>query len=417
MKILFINSVDVGGGAAAATRRLFVKATEQGIDGIFVVGRKQGTDPRVVPIHSGSLPDRIANKLTTWAEERSGLQYFFRPDIRWFERRGLLDGAALAHVHNPHGEYLHHDFVFQLSRRIPVIWSLHDEWAYTGHCAYTLDCERWRTGCGNCPYLRTYPGIHRDTTGKLWLRKRRNAENTEGRLRLVLPCKWLESRVKASLLSRVPVSVIPYGIDTTIFRPVDGNQARKRLGLPEDRRIVLFAAHGWRTNPFKGFPHLVEALKRLQRDSLPPFLVAVGDDGGIDFAGMGIDGISRGAVRSESAMAEYYGAADVFILPSLADNSPFVMLESMACGTPVAAFAVGGIPEAVREGKTGALAPPRESGALADAVRRIIDRPPQERERMRRACTEAISGTEHDFESHTAAVFRLYREVAGAGNP
>ena len=411
MKILFVNSVDQGGGAAAVARRLFERTVRDGHDSIFVAGWKHGKNARILPVHSRSLVGKVRNKLTTWVEEGTGYQYVLREGIRWFDRRGLLDDVDLVHLHNSHGEYLHFDFLAQVARKKPFVWTLHDEWGNTGHCAYTMDCERWREGCGECPYPGTYPKIHRDTTRVLWDRKRRNALLFRNKGHLVVPSRWLEERVRKGLLKDVPMSLIPNGVDTDIFHPREIKAVRQKLGIPQDRPVLLFAAHGGHANPFKGFGYLMEAIRVLRGDANSPFLVSIGNRESGDFSGMGMAGVAVGPIRDEATMADYFSAADCYLLPSVADNSPLVIFESLACGTPVAAFAVGGIPEAVREGETGTLAPAGDPKALADAVRRILRLDPERKERMRRTCMETVLGTQHDFEKHYAAYMDLYRKV------
>jgi glycosyltransferase involved in cell wall biosynthesis len=264
---------------------------------------------------------------------------------------------------NLHGSYFSHTALPFLTRRRPAVWRLSDMWAFTGHVAYSYECERWRTGCGSCPYVHEYPPLPRDTSAFLWRWKRR--VYSRSRLTIVAPSHWLRRLASESpLLSRFDVRHIPNGVDLETFRPLDRAAARGELGLDPDRRIVLFSAPDL-DDRRKGGAVLMAALDRL---------------GDLDFelvvAGASAKQLPRTARAlgklDEQKLAKAYAAADVFVLPTLAENLPNAVLESMASGTPVVAFDVGGVPDAVRHEETGLLAPVGDGEGLAAAIRRLL---------------------------------------------
>ena len=206
----------------------------------MLVGRKEthGDDVRRVKRNRAW---RALDRSTGALLDGLSLQYLFYPSSVAVAFDPWFRAADVVQLHNLHGSYFSFTALPILSGRRPVVWLLHDQWAMTGHVAYSFDCERWRTGCGSCPYLADYPRLGRDTTALLWRLKR--FVYARSQLTLVAPSRWLFDLVQASpLLRRFPVRHIPNGIDTGQFAPGSRDAARRRLNLPRDRRIVFFAA-------------------------------------------------------------------------------------------------------------------------------------------------------------------------------
>ena len=256
-------------------------------------------------------------------------------------------------------------------------------WPITGHCAHSFECERWKTGCGQCPDLSIYPAVKRDATAYNWRRKR--DIYAQSRLYVATPSRWLMRKVEQSILAPAvqQAQVIPNGIDLSVFRPAEDRRAvRAALGLPEDAKVLLFAANGIRRGLWRDFEIMRAAVALVARrmDGQSVLFLALGDDAPPEHIG-------RATVQfvpyqeDPKVVARYYQAADVYVHAARADTFPNVVLESLACGTPVVATAVGGIPEQVKplEGwngetfercnePTGALVPPGDAEAMADAV-------------------------------------------------
>src|SRR5690606_25400666 len=211
-------------------------------------------------------------------------------------------------------------------------------WLLSGHCAHSLDCERWRTGCGDCPYLDVYPAVRRDETAYNWQRKRDIYR--QSRLHITAPSQWLMDRIYDSMLQGVDYRVIPNGIDLARFAPGSREEARSRLGLPQQAKIVLFDAH----SAFKDFETVVGALGSVEAADTSLIFICLGRLGEDRRLG---DGrlVLPGFVGDPDDLVAYYRAADVYVHAAKAEAFGKSVTEAMACGLPVVATAVGGIPE------------------------------------------------------------------------
>jgi len=300
-----------------------------------------------------------------------------------------------------HGSYFSHSALPVLSRRRPLVWRLSDMWALTGHVAYSYDCERWRHGCGSCPYLGEYPRLRRDTTAALFRWK--DAVYRRSRITVVAPSRWLEEIARESpLLGRFPVRRIANGLDLEKFRPHPRDDARRALGLDPERPVVLFSSLE-RNDRRKGGDVLAGALSSLA--DLDFQLAVLGPEA----SGLGREVAALGTMRDDERLALAYAAADVFVLPALAENLPNVAVESIASGTPVVASAVGGIPDAVRDGETGLLVPPGHAPALAGAMRALLA-DDELRERLARQA-RAVAEAEFAAEREAGEFAALYEEL------
>ena len=280
----------------------------------------------------------------------------FRPDI--------------IHLHNLHGWFVNLPMLFDYCKRhrIRVIWTLHDCWAFTGHCPHFIGvgCEKWRTGCGDCSLYRRYPQSFVDASAAMYRMKRKWFTGVED-LTVVTPSCWLGDLIKQSFLSGYPVEVIPNGIDLSVFHPRE-TDVKERYGIP-GKKLILGVSYAW--DDRKGLDVFLELRGRLGDDYQ---IVLVGTDERTDgLLPPGILGVHR--TESQDELAELYSAADVFVNPTREDNLPTVNLEALACGTPVITFAVGGSPETLDE-SCGALVPANDVDALEAQIRRICTQRP-----------------------------------------
>jgi glycosyltransferase involved in cell wall biosynthesis len=257
----------------------------------------------------------------------------------------------------------------------PVVWGLHDMWAFTGGCHYSGTCTRYEQACGHCPFLKN-PGPT-DLSHRIWQRKQRQLPSN---LHFVASSDWLaECARSSSLLRNYPVHSIPIPVDTQVFAPAtpEGRQRfRATHGIAPDRIILLFVAIKV-SEPRKGFHHLREALQMLRatRPGLALDVVVLGNSDPVIAQALPYPVHALGMVRDEAQLAQIYGAADVFVIPSLEDNLPNTVLEALACGTPVAGFSTGGIPQMVDHEQQGFIAPQADSKALAEGIRWIVQGP------------------------------------------
>ncbi|MCS3754375.1 glycosyltransferase involved in cell wall biosynthesis [Salinibacter ruber] len=283
---------------------------------------------------------------------------------------------------------------------VPVVWTLHDMNAFTGGCHYNVGCEKYTAACGACPQLES--DNETDLSRNIWERKKEAFSRVDPeQLHIVCPSKWLAKKARSStLLESFPVTVIPYGLDTDRFAPRPQEAVRTALSLPHDRPVVLFVADT-ATRQRKGFDLLSDALSDLK----DPLLLSVGSGKpSLDNSGRHIH---LGRLSSDRLLSAVYSAADVFVIPSLQDNLPNTVLESMACGTPVVGFNAGGIPDMVRPNETGWLA---EVGSVR-SLRQTLDTAlsdDEARQRMSQRCRDVVE-TEYIIDVQAQRYCNLYR--------
>lgn len=363
LNVLHISTSDAGGGSARSAARLHAQLRRLGLGSRMLVGERRTDDPDVRPLKRG--PGwRAADRICGAVFDSLDLQYWLYPSSFGVAGDPWFREADVVQLFNTHGSYFSLAALPRLSRLRPLVWRLSDMWPLTGHCSYSFECERFKLGCGSCPHLDVYPRLRRDTTALLWRRKR--SLYARSRLTVVAPSRWLEGLARSSpLLGRFEVRRIPNGVDLERFRPVEGAEARRELGLDPGRPLVLFSAPDL-SDRRKGGRVLEEALGRL--DGVDFDLVVTGGNAGR------LPPRARllGRLDDERRLALSYAAADLFCLPTLADNLPNAVVESLACGTPCVSFAVGGIPDVVRHLETGWLAAPGDPAGLAEGIRTLL---------------------------------------------
>ncbi len=274
----------------------------------------------------------------------------------------------LIHLHNLHNCYINLPMLFSYIKRnhIPVVWTLHDCWAFTGQCPHftMAACSRWKTGCGNCSQYKMYPAARVDRTKRMWELKRNWFTGVEN-LTIVTPSQWLADLVKESFLKEYPVKVINNGIDLSVFKPTKSN-FREMYHL-ENKKVILGVAFGWGEK--KGLDAFIDLCDRLPEDYRG---VLVGTDDNIDRV-IPEKILSIHRTSNPQELAEIYTAADVFFNPTREENYPTVNMEALACGTPVVTFRTGGSAEIIDE-HCGISVPCDDLDAAERAVRSICEK-------------------------------------------
>lgn len=440
MKVLSVNASVTGGGAERVARSLHEAYLARGVRSWLAVANVNADVPGVlrIPVDAGrsawaravlpyawrlagrserphdlrglaSRVVRVASEPGRWARVARGHEDFCFP---WTP--GLPDlppePADVLHLHNLHGGYFDIRALPHLSAAVPTVITLHDTWLMTGHCAQPRECGRWATGCGECPDLGRYVPIRRDASAANHALK--HAAVTASRLGIAAPSQWLLDMAERSGLlgPERPGRVIPNGVDMTAFQPGERVRAREALGIPTDRHVIALSARGVTSDPQKGFTTLSEALRLLPESAVGrPLVLALGEaipercEGAAEVRGVGFLADAR-------ALATYLRAADVFVHPSWAENLPLAVLEAMACGTPVLATAVGGVPEVITDGVTGLLVRAGDPVQLAERLCELLDQPAL-RERLASAALGAVR-SRYSLEKQAEAYLAWYAELA-----
>lgn len=404
MNILHVSTEYNLGGSGRAAYRIHASLQRRGYTSRMLVATRVMGVPDVGPIWS-TLPWRAADWAAKRVTEALSLQYMFLPSSWNLLRHPWFREADVVQLYNTHGGYFSHAVIGVASRRKPFVWRLSDMWPLTGHCCYSYDCDRWLTGCGSCPLLTDEPPLRHDRTAQLWRIKRSLYKRAN--VHLVAPSRWIaDVAARSPLVGHWPRHLIPNGIDVAVFRPIARHAAREVLGIPPDDVVILFSSVETRAYR-KGGPFVAEAISRLRsrRDRRLRLLV-VGHEARQWEQAVAVPVTALETVRDDHLLAVIYSAADVFVHPSLADNLPNGVLESLACGTPVIAFDTGGVPDAVRPMETGYLARHKDAEDLARGIERIIE-DDSLRSRMSLACRR-IAETEYGVDLQADRFEQLY---------
>lgn len=407
-RILQVNARDKTGGAARIARSLHQAYRARGYTAWMAVSTKEDSDPTIREIPKFGPQNIIARQFLNYAELsrqrnlRIGTHHFEflfkrisepkrlisrfigREDFDFPGSLQILDLFSeppdIVHLHNLHENYFDLRFLPELSKAKPTIFTLHDAWLFSGHCAYPLDCGRWKTGCGHCPYLNIYPATPHDATHFNWDRKKRIF--SQSKLYIATPSRWLLDRVNESILypAVVESKVIHNGVDQSIFHPGDRSQVRSSLGIPEDVIVLLFVAQNGSNNPYKDFDTISKAIQLIEakHPGKKTLCLALGHQK-TDIASLNLySEINLQSIPFQNdarEVAKYYQAADIYLQASRADTFPNVVLEALACGTPVIATRVGGIPEQILHGETGFLVSPGNPQEMAEKIEILLENP------------------------------------------
>lgn len=381
MNILLLNTSDRIGGAAVACVRLLHALRHSNRSAQLLV-QEQLTDIEGIASTTHSSMKRLFNQYRFIRERlRFSLQESSR-DVRFafsladtgedISHRQEVLNTDLLHVHWINRGFLSLRSLERLmAMKKPIVWTLHDMWLFTGGCHYAGECTRFETGCHHCPFIK-HPGQH-DLSAKIFQKKIRLFSVTDKKRMTFAACsQWLAEKARNSrLLSGCNIISIPNPIDETVYVPQEKNDARKRLGLPLDKKLVLFGA-GNIFDKRKGLNYLIHAFQILQRKhpalSEQIAIVLFGKSKQAPNTLFSLPIHDVGVLTDEQRIVSLYNACDLFVLPSTEDNLPNTVMESLACGTPVVAFRTGGIPEMIEHLQNGFLAEYRNAESLEEGI-------------------------------------------------
>lgn len=403
MNVLQINQSDISGGAAIAAYNLHQELISQGHSSNLLTDTNRIDSDFITTVdrrrYIESLSSRLAYHL--------GLNYINLTSTFKLSEHPFYQKADVLNLHSIHGGYFNYLALPKLTRNKPAVFTLHDMWALTGHCSYSFDCDRWESGCGNCPSLSTYPAVARDSTSTEWKLKRWAYNHSN--ISIVTPSKWLAQLAKQSILNIFPIEVIPNGINTELYKPLDKKTCREALNVPSDKTVLLFAAQSLKDKR-KGGDLLLNILKKVnQKVAEGLTLLVLGEHNESLIRDLNIPTVALGYIGGDRIKALAYSAADLFIFPTRADNLPLVIQESMACGTPTVSFDVGGVPELVRPGITGLLAKAEDTTDLSEKIVTLI-----ENEHLRQQMAEncrVIAEAEYSINLQATRYSELYYQI------
>lgn len=376
MKILIVNTFDIQGGAARAAYRLHKALLSSGVDSQMLVQSKSSDDYTILT-QSGKITKGL-NKLRPTLDSiptrfyKSRTKTLFSPS--WVPFSGIVDrineiNPDIVHLHWVCGGMITIEDIVKI--KAPIVWSLHDMWAFTGGCHYDEECKAYEKDCGNCKVLGS--DKENDLSKKIFHRKQKAYEAKED-MTIVGLSAWLNDASKSSTLLKDKKHInLPNPIDTTTFKPFDKEKSRELWSLPKDKKLVLFGAMGATSDPRKGFKELSDAMKLLTCRDIE--FVVFGSSQPQNAPDFGFKTHYLGSLGDDVSLVTLYSAVDVMVVPSLQENLSNAIMESLACGTPVVAFAVGGNSDMIEHQKTGYLAKPFESEDLARGIEWVLNAP------------------------------------------
>ncbi len=405
MKVTLLGTHDIGGGAHIAAYRLHRALLGKGVDSKYCVAVKRTDDFTVIG------PTTYLKR--GWAMVRPLVdrlpQYFYgnRSDERFSPsivptgtvKRAFSLKPDIVHLHWITDGFIR---IEELARfKQPLVWTLHDMWPFTGGCHYDKECGRFRNACGKCPILGSNQTS--DLSRKIVERKQKAWKKLN--LTVITPSRWMADCAKNSMVFRhKPVMVIPYSIDLEIFKPRDKKIARQLLGLPMDKKLILFGALNSTSAVRKGFHLLKQALEGLTvgGDRTDKEIIVFGASTPQNPPDLGLKKHYLGHLHDEISLSLVYAAADVFVAPSSQDNLPNTVIEAIASGTPCVAFDIGGLPDIIEHRVNGYLARPFDPRDLARGIFWVLD----SKERHRSLSIKARKKAEKHY--HPAVISNRY---------
>lgn len=379
MKVVHVSTSDFGGGAAIAAYRLHRALLKENIDSEMLVKYKYKNENNInlvsydnkIKKYLKLIINKIYYKLINFKYNNNKNTIF--PRIKYgidISQNNIVKNADIIHLHCIVGNYLSLKYLAKLFKdNKKIIWTLHDMWAFTGGCHYSGNCEKYKVNCGDCPILAS--GKENDLSRKLF-NKKLEIYNTN--IEIITCSNWLnECAQKSTLIKNMNITVIPNVLDDSIFKSINKDTSRELLNLNKGKKYILFGAINSTSDHRKGWEYLKKSLIKLN-DYYPELkrelkLLVFGASYSEDVKKLPIEVEFLGQFYDEIALSLIYNSADLFVAPSLQDNLPNTVLESLHCGTPVVAFDIGGMPDMIKHKENGYLVDYKDINDLAYGIK------------------------------------------------
>lgn len=397
MRVLIINTSERMGGAAVAASRLMESLKNNGIKAKMLVRDKQTDQISVVSLKHSWLQvwKFVWERVLIWSANRFRRNHLFDVDIAntGTDITSLPEfrQADIIHLHwINQGMLSLNDIRKILASGKPVVWTMHDMWPCTGICHYARECTNYEQECHDCPYI--YKGGHRKDLSYRTFRKKQKLYNNAS-IHFVTCSRWLKEQArKSALFTGKEITNIPNAINTGLFKPLDKQEARSKCKLPQNKKLVLFGSVKI-TDKRKGVDYLIQSCKLLAekypswKDSMG--VVVFGNESQQLQEQIPFQVYSLPFIKNEHELVNIYNAVDLFVIPSLEENLPNMIMEAMACGVPCVGFNVGGIPEMIDHLHNGYVAQYKSSEDFANGIHWILTEP-EYAELSEQACRKVL---------------------------
>ncbi len=392
MKVLHLSSFDIVGGAARAAYRIHKGLEIAGVDSQMLVQYKKGSD---LSVHSleGQVKSRLRSSLDAlplkfYPKRKNKLSPQWFPDV--LVSRVKQINPDIVNLNWVCNGYFRVETLAKLNK--PLVWTLQDMWAFTGGCHYSSECDRYKQSCGNCPKLKSNKSL--DLSSWIWQRKASAWKDLN--LTIVAPSSWMAKCAhSSSLFKELKVEIIPFGLDTTIFKPLEKPLGRQELDLPQDKQLVLFGAINALGDFRKGFQLLQAALKSLSRTGWKNRieLIIFGSDKPEKPLDLGFPSHYLGSIQDDLLLRLVYSAADIMVVPSIEEAFGQTASESLACGTPAVVFAQTGLADIVDHKQNGYVANYCDAEDLAKGISWVLE----DKKRYQKLRIQARDKAEREF--------------------
>ncbi len=411
MKILIVNTYDSEGGAARAAYRLHRALINEKIDSKLLVVRKRSDDYTVLPFVQDlgiikkllrRLQMRFLNPIKNYPNKTKTLFSASYLDYSNIVNTINEINPDIVHLHWICDEMIKVENIAKI--KAPIVWSLHDNWAFAGGCHIMRECEKYKNECGACSRLGS--NKENDLSKKVFFRKQKAFSRKED-ITIIGLSRWLNDASKSSALLKDKKHInLPNPIDTDTFKPFDKEKSRELWSLPKDKKLVLFGANSATSDINKGFKELSEALHKLEDKNIE--FVVFGSSEPQVSQNFGFKTHYLGYVHDDVSLVTLYSAVDVMVVPSLQENLSNAIMESLACGTPVIGFYIGGNSDMIEHQKNGYLAKPFDTNDLKDGIEWVLHTANYDE-----LCTNARRKVLREFDSVVVAqkYIELYKEV------